>query len=415
MSKESLRDFIVSLGLFSTTIILTFFPILGIEESEDDGGNSAFSVVVTVINGLALLLIVYYEIINWGKACRGSLSWYFVLPLFIVLCYFFNTIFYLDMGRASYNIFFFFLPNSIPGIYIANYIYRHRKMEVLVKNQEIFFLLGSLGLIISVPTMYSSLDYDVRLAAGGGHQTISYCSALFCTYFVINQLLPQKIRYEFFDKKWCNIIEIVLVPCLIVICFMGGGRGGALLLIVNFLFIVWIFSRHNFYNILLYSLAIGLLLYMLIMSLDGDDTMVSLSKGLDRAFSYFSGNGIDMSETSERDVVYSYYYNMVWNRPVLGYGFFYCYDICNKAIGMPYPHNLFLEVFLQGGLIYFFLFSIILIKVLKFSYLYIKNVNVYFLPLLTYPMVLLMFSGSYMKMCLFWFLVIYTLNKSQKV
>lgn len=413
MSKESLRDFVISLGLVSTTIILTFFPVLGIESSEDDGSNSAFAIFITVINGLALLLIIDYEINNWRKAKYGSLKWYFILPLFVALCYFFNTIFYPEMGRASYNIFFFFLPNSIPGIYIANYIFRYEKVDVLIKNLEIFFLLGSVGLIISVPTMYSSLGYDVRLAAGGGHQTISYCSALFCTFFVINQLLAKKIRYNFLDCKWYNIVEIILIPCLIAICLMGGGRGGAFLLSVNVFLVAWILFRQSFFKMMLYSIAIMLLLYVLFMSLKDSEIMMGVSNGFERAFSYLSDEGIDMEETSGRDVVYSYFANLVWKKPVGGFGFFYCYDVCNKSIGMPYPHNLFLEVLLQGGLIYFMLFIIFLIKVLRYSYLYVKNVNVYFLPLLTYPIVLLMFSGSYMKMCLFWFLVVYTLNVSR--
>ena len=413
MSKGSLRDFIISLGLVSTTIILTFFPVLGIESSEDDGSSSAFSIFVTIINGLALLFIVNYEINNWRKARYGSLIWYIILPLLVVLCYLFNTIFYSDMGRASYNIFFFFLPKSIPGIYIANYIFRHGKMEVLIKNMEIFFLLGSVGLIISVPTMYSSIGYDARLVTGGGHLTISYCSALFCTYFVINQMLSKKTRHEFLDFKWCNIVEIILIPCLIAICLMGGGRGGAFLLSVNVFLVAWILFRQNFFKMMLYSMAIMLLLYVLFMSLKDTEIMKGVSKGFERAFSYLSDEGIDMEETSGRDVVYSYFANLVWKKPVCGYGFFYCYDVCNKSIGMPYPHNLFLEVLLQGGLIYFILFTIMLVKVLRNSISYVKNVNVYFLPLLTYPIVVLMFSGSYMKMCLFWFLVVYALNESK--
>ena len=140
------------------------------------------------------------------------------------------------------------------------------------------------------------------------------------------------------------------------------------------------------------------------------------TKGMERSFSYVSDSGaIDMSQTSERDVVYQGLFQLIDNMPLNGYGFFHLYEVCQRSIQQHYPHNIFFEVLLQGGYLLFFVFCVIYAIFLKkiFNTIILHNKSICVLPLITYPLIELLFSGTYIKSALFWFVVIYILNQDK--
>jgi O-antigen ligase len=74
-----------------------------------------------------------------------------------------------------------------------------------------------------------------------------------------------------------------------------------------------------------------------------------------------------------------------------------------------YPHNLILEILLSGGLIYLgitvFFVAIFVKKILFFA---IKN-DVLFIYIILYPIIQLMFSGTYLVTTEFWIIVTYSI------
>jgi O-antigen ligase len=111
------------------------------------------------------------------------------------------------------------------------------------------------------------------------------------------------------------------------------------------------------------------------------------------------GNGINWEKTSGRDQVYSSAISFIKERPILGYGIFSYWRV------MPNPHNLFLEILLSGGIVYFFMFFSLLGRLfIKLSKMIRYDCrNKFWLVIYMYPFIMLMFSGSYLTSSMFWF------------
>ena len=126
---------------------------------------------------------------------------------------------------------------------------------------------------------------------------------------------------------------------------------------------------------------------------------------MDRAFSYISSSGIDMAQTSNRDIVFELAQKNIEANRYTGYGIFHTIG----AFG--YPQNIFLEILEGGGIFYFAFWIIILIISIKRAYFIIKiERNLLFLvPLFIYPFVNLLFSGSYLMTGMFWFVLVFVL------
>ena len=117
-----------------------------------------------------------------------------------------------------------------------------------------------------------------------------------------------------------------------------------------------------------------------------------------------------MSRTSGRDIVYATILKSISKRPIFGYGIF------NSNASEHGAHNIFLELLLQGGIIYLLFWIIVFYLFVRRLLLIIKydNSNLILIPLSVYPFTLLLFSGSYLEQPLFWFVIAYVFNYSQK-
>ena len=406
---QFVKDYIISLSVVLSTILLTILPIFGVVRTEDEE-SSVYSLIIILVNGLSLMLIVTHEMTNYKKA-RGCI-WPYLIPLLVAFCYLFDMIVHLTLSKVAQKMFVFFLANSMVGIYAANYLFRYRKIDVFFKNIESVFILGAVGLIISLPSMYAT-DYNASLSGGGGHLVISYSAAFYFSYFYIHLFSKNyKFQYQIFSSRYVKYFEYFLLISNIVVCFTGGGRGGASLLVVNFIVCSLLIFRKN---IPVYIIRAAMLLFcfaIIFPFLSSSSPIVrSLEKGHERAFSFIDASGeIDMEETSGRDRIYRTTLKLIEEEPVAGYGVFHQIDVCNNTFHFPYCHNIELEVLLQGGVLLFIPFLILMTKVLSSGYKYIKYESLYFLPFITLPVFELQFSGTYIKTCLFWFLIVYLLN-----
>ena len=201
---------------------------------------------------------------------------------------------------------------------------------------------------------------------------------------------------------------------------LSGGRGGMVLLIVNVLFFVLFYSKKKgkLAKGILYLVA-GFVILSSILAVviaNNDELSKLYEYGSERAFSYVSDSGgIDMQGTGGRDWVFSDAINNIKENP-FGFGLFRSYGL------FVYPHNFFLEILLDGGLLYFtFVMGFIIYLYNKLKKILRQSTDFYcFLPVLTYPLIILLFSSTYKHHCMFWFCISfissYVLsNKRQKV
>lgn len=413
--KVSIANFLLTLSLLANTIFFLVIPLLGISYfgAED---SPLFMVTIIFLSLFSITYIIAYEYSNYKRA-SGTIMPYFI-PFVVLLIYLTESVLYTDMGIMSSKMLNLFLANSFPSIFIANYVCRYNKMPVLLKNFEIIAIVSSLGLIYSLPSMYMMEDYDTSIGGGGGHQTISYGSAICFGCFFINTFsLNYQYRYHFLCNKVISIIEVLLMVANAGICIIGGGRGGAVLLVINLIISSTVIFRKKIWKVIILSTIIFASFYYLLSLPILTNNMISemFTKGMERSFSYINDSGsIDMSQTSERDVVYQGLFQLIDNMPINGYGFFHLYEVCERTIQQPYPHNIFFEVLLQGGYLLFLIFCLIYVRFIMrtYKFLFQSNGAICIVPLITYPLVELFFSDTYIKCALFWFVIVFMLNKN---
>lgn len=125
---------------------------------------------------------------------------------------------------------------------------------------------------------------------------------------------------------------------------------------------------------------------------------------VNRVFAYVGDGGVDWSGTSGRDVVYGEAVAAIENGGPFGYGLF--------SWGIDYyPHNLLLELLLNGGILYA-ASSAILLAAFALRAVRLPHSDPsagVILPLSLYPLSMLQFSGTYMTTGPLWFFLAFML------
>lgn len=165
-------------------------------------------------------------------------------------------------------------------------------------------------------------------------------------------------------------------------------------------------KSHKFKRMFILSIVGGLCTLGLIGFTD-NPIADSLQRSTQRTFGYMQGDANDAMQSSGREGAYKWAWEIVEDTNYMGEG------VC-KGIVDGYPHNIILEFMMQGGVIY----TLIWLLVLMATIYKIHNLNriepSYILyPLFFYPMIQLVFSGSYLTTPLFWFVITYTFARSE--
>ena len=200
---------------------------------------------------------------------------------------------------------------------------------------------------------------------------------------------------------------MLLLVVQVVVSLSSGGRGGFVLIAASAVILLFLRMRKGgssggmkflFTMLLLVAVAFLAVQFM------PENIRNAVNIGSQRTFSYLTKNGIDMSETSNRDDVYGAALQAIGDSPVIGYGLL----MKGTYIEGSWPHNIFLEVMLQGGIIYMMFFLIVAFSWLtKLRLMINRGHGSYIIPVALYPFVMLLFSGSYISTGLFWFSLAY--------
>lgn len=303
----------------------------------------------------------------------------------------------------------FCLPATLIGMYYA----RTKSFYKIVRWIDVFVL------IISVALVFLIAKLNLAIVAGTSYysQSLSYYAAL---AFLLNLYMlrygDQYHRFAFFSSTLYRNISYIWLPFYVLTIMMAGGRGGFVTLLIGVL--VFLFSQEeNRRKILGY--AIGFILISILVGAvfmrNADSSLLSMYEhNSERVFSYISNEGIDMGETSGRDFVFARSWNLIWERPLSGYGLFSYKDTFIPYVHQPYPHNLFLEWILQGGFLFCLMGIVFLYQMFrKFRRLLLRDrVYMFLVPFTIYPFTMLMYTGSYMEDPFFWFVMVFLFNLS---
>lgn len=390
---------IVSINIFFVISTIIGYEYRGIEES------NIYVLYVLIVASLNIFVIIKFFLTKKISISYKELV-VLSIPLIVIIIYLITIL----NGKHSLlgkTYFQYFLIWSTPAIYSAFYIYKNKLFENIVKYMEIMMLLITFSIIKSafIPFVMGSRFESL---GGATYQTASYLSSFafgLNLYFILFGNLHK--RFKFTKFKTYTWISFVFLIVQFLGIFLSGGRGGIVLLFVYSVYILFAAAtnrqkRLTKRTILVFG-GIVLTLTLIMPMLLQNNNFIG---GFNRTLQFISiDSGINWEGTSNRDIVYLNAINLIQQKPFLGYGLFGFWSVSG------YPHNIFLEVLLNGGfvsLIIFLIFMFSIIRKLKNMIECKPQYRLLFIILL-YPLISLLFTGTYIMNTEFWFIITYIL------
>lgn len=385
------------------TVQMSFFSILAVLGLSYGGsGESSLYIYVLIASSVVCYIFLFMDLIMYRYINKHSL-FLLGIPFLVILVYIISGVF-TEFTNKTMSIFILLvMPSMLVGYVLAV----KREITILRRGFVYVSLLIALGIFSSLNLLITAGHTELSTVFGGGqYQALSYFSSFGYSALLVNFL--------FFRKKKSILISalyLIIFTVLILGVVFSGGRGGAVVVIVSTLVLTII--KFGYKSSILKVLLIVTSTILILILIQDYDIFDRIMRGGSRLFSYISKGGIDVSQSSNRDIVWEHSLFHIKENWLFGYGPF-SYE---KALGDSfYPHNLFLDFLLHGGVLYLLLWANILVrhfkKIRKIIKINIKEVIV-LIPFLN-SFILLMFSGTYLQEGLFWFSIMYVFSLNLK-
>lgn len=399
-----MKHFLLVLSVQMNLLFFSVYSILGYEYGGADESNS-FMIVCAISAAVGIFVVLYQNI---SKKIYGR-KYMMILPLLL-----FGFEYLRVSSLYSYvpnldRITLIFFCYSVPAMFAGTYMANTNSILDSRKWFDFSMFIMSIGLLLSLPKMVLTGSVSV---AGTTYQALSYMAA-FCFGLNLYEILFPQLEKANIYNKGLRILRLIFIPLHVICTFLGGGRGAAILLILNALILLF-YKGVNIKKYLIPIFIAAILTSYLISHLGGF-LGERFEYGYIRAFSYLTDSGLDMSQTSGRDEVYDEAWKSILGSPIIGYGLLGYLVPSNFSIGYS-PHNVILHILLQGGV---FLLSIVIFLILK-AYKKLKVIIrrdqrlLFLVPLILFPCINLLFSGDYLTSSLLWFFISYLVTVTPK-
>ncbi len=389
--------------LFITTLNFSFFffsflAITGISYTT----SLQYDVVGATI-GLACISYIFVDsFFMQGSTLRKINILFFILPVIGILIYFLEA----PESQTASRYFSVFLVFSIPAMYIGTYVASNHWLMRMAKWWELTAIILTLGLLFSADEI---AENNLHIAGALSYQVISYmASYAFSLNFFFVLFGDGFQRFSFTQSNLYNTLAYFMMFIQVIVIFVSGGRGGFVVLgIAMIILIILKFSMTFSFRKLAIAIFSIFSIFFLLKDILPSEINYLLQKGSARTISYITSGGLDFNEISGRDIVYSNAINLIKRKPILGYGIFKYVDAAKY-----YPHNIFLEFLLQGGIFWFSFWTIVFVRfyIKMKRMIKLDKIQLLVIPIIIYPFIQLMFSGSYLMSSLFWFGITYVFN-----
>lgn len=381
--------------LVCQTLFFSIYAILGLTYA--GSGESSIYTLYLVLSSFLAYGLVFWELIRRGTF-KPILAVIFSIPI-IFLFFVFLAPAHSFVKNQTELFFVLVIPASLVG-----YIVSRTNTLYLINRGFIFSAIVVFIAVLKIIPMLANLRvYELTDFFGGGqYQAFSY----FCAFSFLTLL-----RYYLSQgnlKLWVQFLYVCVLLVLFAGVILSGGRGGLMVVFVGLT--VFIIRKKGLLKFVKYFVSIAFIGFILLYLAKESNFSFSerIGESFDRLFSFISSDGIDMEGTSNRDDFYNIAIDKISDSLILGYGLFGLVGV----LGSYYPHNIFLEVLLQGGLIYLVLFLTLmawffykLARLIKLK----KDEDIILIPTV-YWSVLLLFSSSYLQEPFFWFSLSYVLS-----
>lgn len=346
---------------------------------------------------LSVLIFLYNSFI---KKCKyeGRHICILSIPLCISFFYLCSALFG-SLGPVATEKFQFFLLWSVPSIYAGIYFSEGDRIKYLSCLLEVLMIIFTAAILL---TTVETLNNGGTVSLGGAsYQTASYIAAF--AYGINLYYLfygKEHKRFGFATSRIYKVLSIAMIFVQIVGVFTSGGRGGLILILVYTIYLCGsLFSKHNLRQGIRYITIVAVIITVLALIIPRLFQFDIFKFSFNRVFSYISSGGIDWEETSGRGEVYKRALEFIYRSPLIGYGIFGFWRVNGS-----YPHNIFLELLLNGGIIYL-CYGLIFLTIMAKRYFWLvksePRLRIFGIIAL-YPLTMLQFSGTYLNEPLFW-------------
>lgn len=397
----NLNKLIPIFGIMGVDLFFSISSILGYQYYgiDDSKVYIIYCIIVAILN---LSLCLGALLLKNLKITLKELL-VFSFPFIILSIYLLTGMLNNGFNTLATSFFCYFLLWSVPAIYVAIYVNKSNIFNSIVKWFEIIMLVFSLSIITSsfIPFLQGA---NFSLMGGATYQSASYIAAF---AFGLNLYFlcfgENHERFNFTSRKIYKYICIFLLFLQLSGIFLSGGRGGIILATAYTIYISFsILKSRNLNKINTYFLSfiVFIIFIMIVLPILLQNDI--FRSGFDRVFEFISSDGkINWDGTSNRDDAYLKAIELISENPIFGYGLYGFWEVSG------YPHNIILEILLNGGITYLIFSTIIftvflnkLFKMIKFD-----RQNRLLLIIFLYPITMLLFSGTYMTNTIFWFVI----------
>ncbi len=392
---KKIKVLVYSNILLSQILFFSLFAVLGL--TYQGSGESSLYTLYLVTSAFLAYFLFFWELVK-RVTFKPVLVTIFTIPIIFLFFIFLAP----DHGfvKTQTNLFFVLV---LPAAFVGYIVARSNQLSLINKGFIFSGTIVFIGVLRTLPRLISSSVIDLMDVFGGGqYQAFSY----FCAFSFLTFLRHFLNRNSLNLWRYFSYIFILLI--LFVGVILSGGRGGLIVVLMGL--IVFIIREKGFLKFAKYFVLSGLVIFLLLYFVSKANFFFSerITESFDRLFSFISSDGINMEGTSNRDDFYGIAVSKISQSLIFGYGIFGLVD----TLGEYYPHNIFLEILLQGGIIYLIIFLIIMINFFfKLSRLIRlkKDEDIILIPTI-YSVVLLLFSSSYLQEPFFWFSLSYVFS-----
>lgn len=361
------------------------------------------NLVFILINILIFSLTIYFFVKKTMRKMYRSTFVLLTIILLILINYMITDLFY-GFNVTAFGTISDFCIRCVPAVLMGYLVSKYNYINIMCQRCKFIILFFTVAVF---KIIFLSIFNGISAAAWSSilnvdYQTVSYVSA-----FMVGILLFKLVINNTLNTKKETALYIIALGINIFSVFYSGGRGGIMLLIVYFL----LFSLYKIKNkrnkikkrhLVYTSIAVAVLGILFNINLE------SLSYGVSRGFEFINSSGINWDGASGRKDIYLKGIDLIKNSLIFGYGI-----TAGPRIGLERSHNIFIDILIDGGLIYFLLWCLLLYIIIKtlLKSSAINHENFLILIIFLGDFVLLNFSGVYMRVAPLWFVLGYSITE----
>ena len=388
-------DYFTLLCVYAYYVYFAFLSIIGLSQN---------SILLIVFHSL-VFLIAFCKLAKFFLKERRILFVELLIICFVIFVFISYAVSQSKYGfsETSSDTLKDFVAKSLPAIMIGIVSARERKLQSVSNGIPViiaFFTLFCFNILFkSFLYSISPFNWDNMLFIN--YQNASYTAA-FCSCLCLYKLFFENDKL----KKWVKFFYFLSLAVCSLTSLYSGGRGGVVVIVLDFMicFFVYFFrgkitTKKIAFLVFICLVAVGLLIVVA--------TNGYLKNGFERAFEFIdSSGGINWEGTSGRLDIYKQCISAWLKSPLFGYG------ICGSPrIGIDRSHNIFLDIMIDGGVLYLFAWTFVLFWSFARCFKKMKNDNKYALILLILvsDFAMLNFSLVYMRSIALWFSITFLL------